>query len=47
MFNDLSAYTAPAVVTKSATNSVDSIPIWYHIFCSFLRNNSVFSVHSV
>ena len=24
MFNDSSAYTAPAVVTKSATNSVDS-----------------------
>ena len=24
MFNDLSAYTAPAVATKSATDSVDS-----------------------
>ena len=47
MFNDLSAYTAPAVVTKSATNSVDSICSICGLFILLCRKVSVKSVDSV
>ena len=47
MFNDLSAYTAPAVVTKSATDSVDSNCSIYWLFILLCRKVSVVSVNSV
>ena len=47
MFNDLSAYIAPAVVTKSATDSVDSICSICGLFILLCRKVSVDSVNSV